>query len=92
MAEYMVEGYKTPYKSIVKARAAAYRLYVQKKGRKDIRILEKIAPNVYSEEFVVIKHPQIVGEVGIYCHETNKVARLDSDGLVYNWENMGTRR
>ena len=92
MAEYMVEGYKTPYKSIVKARAAAYRLYMQKKGRKDIRILEKIAPNVYSEVFVVIKYPQIVGKVGIYSYETNEVARLDSDGLVFDWKNMGIRR
>ena len=80
MTEYMVEGYKTPYKSIVKARAAAYRLYMKKKGRKDIRILEKIAPNVYSEIAEVSRHPgnSIMG--GYYCVDKNKWATLDKNG------------
>lgn len=80
MAEYMVEGYKTPYKSIVKARAAAYRLYVQKKGRKDIRILEKIAPNVYSEIAEVSKHPRNPIMVGYYSVDKNKWETLDKNG------------
>lgn len=80
MSEYMVEGYKTPYKSIVKARAAAYRLFQQKKGRKDIKILEKIAPHVYSEIAEVSRHPKNLIMVGYYCVDKNKWVYLDKNG------------
>lgn len=94
MAEYMVEGYKTPYKSIVKARAAAWRMYQQKKykgtryGRPnvEVKIFEKIAPRVYSEYLVITDHPWIVGAVGAISYEMGEVARLDSQGLVYEWK------
>lgn len=83
MAEFMVEGYKTPYKSITKARMAAYRLFQQKKGRKDIKILEKIAPHVYSEIAEVSAHPNKVGATGYYCTEKGIWMYLDKSGRLF---------
>ena len=100
MAEtYIVEGYKTPYTSIVKARAAAWRMYnkkanVGKFGTRDVkvRIFKKIAPTVFSEYLVVTDHPWIVGAAGAISNETGEVARLDSKGLVYNWEPLAFKK
>ena len=86
VTEYMVEGYKTPYKGIIRARAAAYRLVSKKNGPSEVRVLEKIAPYVYSEIALVRNHPKYKGEKAVwyYDHAANKYALLDSRGLV-NW-------
>ena len=85
MAEYLVEGYKTPYKSIVKARAAAWRMYQQKKSGRgaEVKILMKIAPHVYSEIATVTTHPVLVGATGYYCTDLGKWMCVSMNGSLF---------
>ena len=96
---YTVDGYMTTYNSIVKARAAAYRMYKKKSSAGkfgtrgvEVKIFKKVTPGIFSEYLVVADHPWIVGAAGAISNETGEVARLDSKGMTYNWEPLAFKK
>ena len=87
---FYVEGYKTIYKSIVKARAAAYRMFQKEKntvkfGKRgvQVKIFEKIAPNVFSEIGYLADSKWVIGAVGMYTPEDVEMILVDSKGKTF---------
>ena len=84
MAEYLVEGIKTPYENVAKARAAAYRL-VNEKPKKDVKIFKKIAPNTYSEMGYVQSMRQFKDgsdRVWFFSYDKNRWIQVYKNGTI----------